>query len=165
MTFQDLNQGFLPIYDQQTQILILGTAPSVISLKKQQYYANPGNQFWKIIFMNLAVDDPIDYQKRIEILKEHRIGLWDVYKKFERQGSLDTNFSTIIPNDFRPILNEAPIHLIIANGKLAYKEALKNPTLNHLPIIPVLSTSGANNGLAKERLISWREAFERRHIK
>lgn len=155
-----MKQGFLPIYDQRTEILILGTAPSVISLQKQQYYANPGNQFWKIIFANLAIDDPIDYQKRVTCLKEHRIGLWDVYEKFERKGSLDTNFATVIPNDFKQILIEAPVKLIIANGKLAYKEALKNQTIQHLPIIAVPSTSGANNGMAKERLIAWHDALE-----
>ena len=153
-------QGFLPIYDDKTEILILGTAPSLISLKKQEYYANPGNQFWKLLFTHLQVTDPLDYQMRIAQLKQHRIGLWDVYATFERKGSLDTNFSTVSQNDFTELLANAPIKKIIANGSRAYQEAKKNDTLNHLPIHLALSTSGANNGKSKERLKNWEELLQ-----
>ena len=154
-----MKQGFLPIYDHQTEILILGTAPSAKSLEKQQYYANPGNQFWKILFDSLAIEDPIVYSKRLDSLKDHRIGLWDVYATFERKGSLDANFSSIIPNDFTPLLAQAPIKIILTNGQLAYKEALKNPTIQHLSIHRLPSTSGANNGQSKTRMVAWKEAL------
>lgn len=156
---KELTYGFAPIYNNRTKILILGTAPSVISLKKKQYYANPGNQFWKIIFDILSVTDPLDYQQRIEYLKWHRLGLWDVYAKFERKGSLDSNFSTVIPNDFSQLLATSPIKLIIANGKLSYKEALKNQTLQNMPILCLPSTSGANNAQMTQRKIAWHEAL------
>ncbi|MHC5268384.1 DNA-deoxyinosine glycosylase [Enterococcus sp. LJL98] len=148
-------QGFLPIYDNQTEILILGTAPSAVSLKKNEYYANPGNQFWKLLFTHLQVVDPLNYQMRIAQLKQHRIGLWDVYSTFERKGSLDSNFSTVCQNDFTELLTNASIKKVIANGSLAYQEAKKNDTLNHLPIHLALSTSGANNGRSKDRLQNW----------
>lgn len=151
--------GFLPIYDNHTKILILGSAPSVRSLQKQEYYGNHGNHFWKIICENLKVPDPIDYQKRIKLLKDAQIGLWDVYQTFERKGSLDSNFSTVMPNDFTQILQEAPIQLILANGKLAYQEAMKNPTLVNVPILLLPSTSGANNRMIDERASAWAAAL------
>ena len=40
---------FPPIIDEDSQILIIGTMPSVKSLDKKEYYAHPRNAFWKII--------------------------------------------------------------------------------------------------------------------
>ena len=42
-------QGLLPIVGDFPRILILGTMLSPDSLAQQQYYCNPGNQFWRII--------------------------------------------------------------------------------------------------------------------
>lgn len=42
--------AFSPIVDQQTKVLMLGTMPSEESLRKQQYYGHPNNQFWKLLF-------------------------------------------------------------------------------------------------------------------
>ena len=39
--------GLTPVIDDKTEVLILGTLPSDISLTKGQYYANPANDFWK----------------------------------------------------------------------------------------------------------------------
>ena len=41
--------GLPPVVDENTEILILGTLPSDMSLAAEQYYANPGNDFWKLI--------------------------------------------------------------------------------------------------------------------
>jgi hypothetical protein len=41
--------GLTPVIDDKTEVLILGTLPSDISLAKGQYYANPANDFWKLI--------------------------------------------------------------------------------------------------------------------
>jgi len=42
--------SFEPVIDSDCDMLILGTMPGVHSLKKQQYYGNKQNLFWKIIF-------------------------------------------------------------------------------------------------------------------
>src|SRR5579862_986741 len=41
--------GLAPVIDSKTEILILGTLPSDVSLAKGQYYANPNNDFWKLM--------------------------------------------------------------------------------------------------------------------
>ena len=42
--------SFDPVIDDQSKIIILGSMPGEESLKKNQYYGNPKNQFWKIIY-------------------------------------------------------------------------------------------------------------------
>lgn len=154
-----MKTGLAPVYNAQTKILILGSAPSEKSLMRQQYYGNKSNRFWSILFDCLQVADPEDYQKRLAILLAHRIGLWDVYHTFERSGSMDHQYGTVERNDFSAFLQAAPIETVIANGKKAFQEAQKIPELSNYPLISCLSTSGANNAKTKERLSQWKRVF------
>ncbi|HPR81427.1 MAG TPA: hypothetical protein PK268_06020 [Enterococcus sp.] len=70
-----MNQGLSPFYDEHTEILIVGSAPSQQSFVAQQYYANKGNQFWRVLFHALGVHDLQEYTERLRMLKTHRIGL------------------------------------------------------------------------------------------
>ena len=45
---KDVN-GFEPVVDGQSEVLVLGTAPGAQSLLTGEYYANRGNIFWEII--------------------------------------------------------------------------------------------------------------------
>jgi hypoxanthine-DNA glycosylase len=42
--------AFPPLVPDNPKILILGTFPSPLSREKGEYYGNPQNKFWKIIF-------------------------------------------------------------------------------------------------------------------
>lgn len=154
-----MEKGLKPIVNNETKVLILGSAPSKKSLELQQYYGNKGNQFWNLIFDILSVTDPIEYSKRVQILLDHHLGLWDVYDTFDRNGSLDSQFQDATLNDFQEIFSLAPIKLIIANGKKAYSESLKNALFREVPILYCPSTSGANNGQKQLRKELWTEAL------
>lgn len=153
------SKGFQPVANEQTRVLILGSHPGVPSLRKQQYYGNPGNAFWRVVFNALQVDDPKDYLERLETLLAHSIGVWDVYATAEREGSLDSKIKSNTLNDFEQVLELANIQLIIANGKTAYQEVLKHPIFQPYEVVSALSTSGLNNGRERERMAQWTKAI------
>lgn len=153
------SKGFQPVVNKQTRVLILGSHPGVPSLRKQQYYGNPGNAFWRVVFNALQVDDPMDYLERLETLLAHSIGVWDVYATAEREGSLDSKIKSNTLNDFEQVLELANIQLIISNGKTAYQEVLKHPIFQPYEVVSALSTSGLNNGRERERMAQWTKAI------
>ncbi len=123
-----LKIGFPPIAEETAKVLILGTIPGEESLRKNEYYANPKNSFWKIMASLFGFDSLAQYEERTRILLENRIALWDVIKSCERKGSLDSsiNNETIVENDFASFLTICPnIRNIIFNGAKAEKEYFK----------------------------------------
>ena len=40
---------FSPVYDERSQVLILGSFPSVKSREHNFYYGHPQNRFWKML--------------------------------------------------------------------------------------------------------------------
>ena len=155
------SQGFEPVFDEGARLLILGSHPGVPSLKKQQYYGNPGNAFWRVVFAALKVEDPVDYALRLAVLKAHGIGLWDVYAQVEREGSYDHTISQQVLNDFDRVLKVADIKLVIANGQTAYKETQKHAVFNGYEVASALSTSGLNNGREAQRMAQWTQLIRR----
>lgn len=156
----ELIQGFDPVVNEDTRVLILGSHPGVQSLGKGQYYANPGNAFWRIMFSALEVEDPGVYSERLNKLLSHGVGLWNVYDKVERKGSLDSNIKRNTLNDFEPILDSCDIQLIIASGKTPYHEIQKHPIFQTFEVMCLLSTSGLNNGREQERMAQWQQAIK-----
>lgn len=43
------NHEFPPVYDENSEILILGSFPSVKSREMQFFYGHPQNRFWKVL--------------------------------------------------------------------------------------------------------------------
>ena len=85
--------------DAHTRILVLGSLPGEISLARGQYYANPQNQFWRLMAEVTGRPLPaMAYEQRLEALLEAGIGLWDVIAKAERAGSLDGAIRAHRPN-------------------------------------------------------------------
>ncbi|KYG89714.1 DNA-deoxyinosine glycosylase [[Bacillus] sp. KCTC 13219] len=113
--------SLLPIIDDDTQVLILGSMPSVQSLEKQQYYGNARNHFWPIIAAITGENITEDYAQRIALLKERGIGLWDAIQSCERQGSLDANIRNEVANDFSSLFQRYPqIKAVLFNGAKSF---------------------------------------------
>src|SRR5262249_4111311 len=75
--------GLRPIESEDARLLVLGSIPSAESLRRQEYYGNPRNLFWRLLFAALETEDPGIYSRRLEALHSHRIALWDVLRACE----------------------------------------------------------------------------------
>ena len=153
--------GLPPVVDENTEILILGTLPSDMSIAAGQYYANPGNDFWKLL--GAALNQTLvglPYEAKIECLKASQIGLWDAYHSCVRPGSMDDDIAEQELNDFDSLKGLAPnIRLICFNGQEAAK-ANETFTRLHYQTIALPSSSGANRRDNSERLSCWMRALQ-----
>ena len=116
------DQGFPPISDMHAQALILGSLPGQVSLRRQQYYAQPQNAFWKIMGRLFDAGPELLYAERAQRLVQNGIALWDVCAAAQRPGSLDSAIvhSSVVPNDLAAFLAaRAGIGLICFNGSKA----------------------------------------------
>ncbi len=68
-----------------------------------------------------------DYQKRLLMLQQHGIALWDVLQHCERKGSLDQNIKNEHPNDFEAFFSaHSAIKAVFFNGGKAAKSYEKH---------------------------------------
>lgn len=157
-------EGLEPVLDDSTRILILGSMPGDRSLQQEQYYANPGNDFWKLVGRAIDADlESLNYEDRKKLLIKYGIGLWDVYKNCDRAGSLDATIKNEEFNDFAVIRRRKDIQIICFNGKEAGKiEPCFRLMGYKTKILP--SSSGANRRNNEKRFAAWRKAI-REHMK
>ena len=128
-----------PVFDENSRVLILGSFPSVVSRKKDFYYANPQNRFWKV--MEAIFREEIKDRK--DFCHRHHIALWDVIASCSIQGSSDASITDVHINDIAGLLAKTRVHFIFTTGLKAYQLFDKYIRVN-VPVIPLPSTSGAN---------------------
>jgi TDG/mug DNA glycosylase family protein len=116
--------GFPPVSASDARVLILGSLPGGESLRRQQYYAKPGNSFWWIMGHLAGAAPELPYEERLRRLTGHGIALWDVCASATRPGSLDSSIvpASVVANDFAGFLKAHPrIVRIGLNGAAAAK--------------------------------------------
>ncbi|PQJ82640.1 DNA-deoxyinosine glycosylase [Polaribacter glomeratus] len=154
--------SFDPILPENPKVFILGTMPGKQSLKKQQYYANNRNSFWKIIYELTDEVYSENYTERIDTLKKNNIAIWDICQFGERVTSLDSDIKNEVPNPINEIIEMFPsVKQIIFNGKKAEKLYDKYfIKIENIIYETVLSTSPANARFSfKEKLNNWKIAL------
>ena len=117
-----------PAYDESSEILILGSFPSVRSREMGYFYGHPQNRFWKVMAAVFGGSVPMTVPERRDFLLRNHIAVWDV------------------------------IRTIYLNGKTAEKMYLKYTSDRiSIPAICLPSTSPANAAWDLDRLIeAWR---------
>jgi len=152
--------GFPPVLGARPRLLLLGSMPGRASLAAGEYYAQPRNQFWRLMDALIGASPALAYADRLEVLKGAGWALWDVIASCEREGSLDASIVTrsVRTNDFAAFHALNPtIELIACNGTTAerlYRRHVLPGLADRAAAIPVVrlpSTSPAHASLSFER--------------
>ena len=116
---EKLSHPFDPIVFPDTEILILGSFPSIDSFEKAFYYAHPRNQFWPLLAK--VTGYPVNNRdQKIWLLKASRLGLWDMVAGCRRSNSLDSSLEGIGVNDIPTLLRQYPsIRKLLFTGRKA----------------------------------------------
>ncbi len=146
---------FKPVIYDDTEILILGTFPSIDSFKHEFYYAHKRNQFWKILSEIFSM--PVDtLEQKIKLLKKNKIGVWDIISSCERENSSDTNLKNCTLNDIPTLLTTYPeIKAVAFTGQKAkklYQKEYKNLSIQ-TTTLPSPSPAYASMSQKQKRVI------------
>ncbi len=150
-----------PVFDERSEILILGSFPSVKSREEGFFYGHPQNRFWKVLSAVFDECEPRAVEEKKQFLLRHRIALWDVIASCEITGSSDSSIKNVIPNDISALLSHTPITRIFVNGKTAekyYRKYIRPSVGTDAILLP--STSPANAAWSLGQLIEeWKTAI------
>lgn len=162
MTYIHVTHTFEPLFDEQSEILVLGSFPSVRSREQQFYYGHPQNRFWKVMAAIFECDIPVTIEEKKQFLLQNHIAVWDVIESCDIVGSSDSSIKNVVGNDMSVVLNKSKVKRIFVNGDKAYQLYLKyckregQPEVRKLP-----STSPANAAWSLQRLTEvWRAALK-----
>ena len=150
-----------PLYGPESEILILGSFPSVKSREAQFFYGHPQNRFWRILAALCKAEVPRSVEEKKRLVLDHGFALWDVIASYEIVGSADSSITDVVPNDLLPILAGSRVQRIFCNGTTSFRlytryiRPLTGVAATCLP-----SSSPANAAWSLDRLTAaWREAM------
>ena len=149
-------EGFAPVFDENSRVLILGSFPSVKSRAQGFYYGNPQNAFWRTLGAFFHEEPPKDPEGRRAYVLKHGAALWDVVLSCTIEGSYDASIQGETVADVASLVKGSRIRRILCNGTTAYHLFQRHfPEL--VPIAKKLtSTSPANPRFCVE---PWLEAL------
>ena len=143
-----------PTWNNESEILILGSFPSVKSRETGYFYGHPQNRFWRVLSAIYEDVCPTTKKEKEAFLFRHHIAVWDVISSCEITGSADSSIQNVTANDVNILLDGAQIERIFCNGQTAYRLYNRyllpktNRTATCLP-----STSPANAAWNINRLV------------
>jgi len=157
--------SFAPHVAPDTRLLVLGSLPGVRSLAKQQYYAHPTNQFWRLL--GAVIDRPLatmPYDDRLVALREAKVGLWDVIRSAERHTSSDALIREAEAHDLAGLIARLPdLRMIAFNGGKAAAIGRKQlPSLKDIAVVDLPSSSAAHTigfEAKRDRWLALRDAL------
>ena len=160
MERQTINHGFGPFYRKDSNILILGSFPSMKSREQAFFYGHPQNRFWKVLAMIFVDKLPETVQDKKVFLEKHHIALYDVIEQCSIIGSSDASIRNVVPAGLNVILSNSSVtDRIYTNGKKAYTlyRKYQEPVLG-IEAVALPSTSPANAAVSLDDLVkAWEE--------
>lgn len=143
-----------PIIDKNSEILILGSFPSVKSRENNFFYMHPQNRFWKIL-SNLYNEDFVNClaAKKRELCLKHHIAIYDVINSCTIIGSSDSSIENVVPNNIKDLIKDTNIKYIFCNGNKSHTLFLKYNNNIDIPVFLLPSSSPANAKMKLDDLI------------
>ncbi|MCR5490726.1 MAG: DNA-deoxyinosine glycosylase [Bacilli bacterium] len=154
MKYELHDHEFPPLYQADSEILILGSFPSIASRAQKFFYGHPQNRFWKLLPAVYGDPVPSMIEEKTEFCHKHKLALYDSIESCEIVGSSDASIKNVVPADLESIISKCKIRKIICNGKKSYDCFLKyqkNP--RDIPVVCCPSTSAANAAFSLDALI------------
>ncbi len=151
---------FPPVTRPDTRLLLLGSLPGAMSLAAQRYYANPRNQFWRLVGPVIGRDlEALDYEERLEAMLDAGIGLWDTVAAATREGSLDQAIRLHAASDLEGLADTLPQLRAIGfnGGKSAAIGRAQLAGRPDLSLLALPSSSPAYTVPFEEKLERWLE--------
>ena len=159
MEYEHIVHSFEPIFDSASQILILGTLPSVKSRETNFYYGHKQKRYWKVLAALFQEPIPETIDEKKHLLLRHHIAIWDVIQSCDIKGSSDSSIKNVVPTDLKAIVKDSNVKRIFCNGKTSgtYFRKYQQKELGiEAEVLP--STSPANAAYSVERLVEiWKE--------
>ncbi len=152
--FMEEKHPFLPVFDADCEILILGSFPSVRSRENGFFYGHPQNRFWRVTAAVFGEKTPAGIEEKRAFLLRNHVALWDVIASCEIEGSADSKIKNAVPNDVSRLLENSKITHIFTNGGTAhalYTKYIEPKT--GIAAVKLPSTSPANAAWSAERLV------------
>ncbi len=149
----EIKKGFLPVYDANSKLLILGSFPSVKSRQTEFYYGNKQNRLWKTVCGFFGEDVPCDTEGKKDFLIRRNIALWDIVTECEIVGSQDSTIKNFKTADIEKLLQNSKISFIIINGGTAFSIFEKRFADVGVPYVKLSSTSPANTRFVQKEWI------------
>lgn len=164
LAYSHHEHGFPPAVFPDSEILILGSFPSVKSREANFFYGHPKNRFWEVLSQIYGKSVGNTTESKLLFLKDIHIALYDVIESCDIIGSSDSSIKNVDLSDILKIIQNTKVRKILLNGKKAGNlfEKYQWPVLQGFPLIyEVLpSTSPANAAWKTEDLItSWKAAL------
>ena len=138
-----------PVFGERSEVLILGSFPSVKSREEGFFYGHPQNRFWKVLSAVFDENEPRTVEEKKQFLLLHRIALWDVIASCEIENSSDQSIRNAVVNDLSEIFEKADIRAVFVNGKAAFRLYRK---YHGREAVCLPSTSPANAAWTMEKL-------------
>ena len=154
---KERKQGFAPVYDENSRVLVLGSFPSVKSRQIDFYYGNKQNRFWKMLCGYFGEDISQTTQGKKEFLYRRGVALWDMVTACEIEGSADSSVKNAEVADLNEIFGKADIKRILLNGTLSYQLFYERYADIGIPYEKMPSTSPANPRYDEK---VWRHALD-----
>ena len=153
---------FEPVWNQHSEILILGSFPSIRSREIGFYYGHPQNRFWPLLAALHGTAVPLSTEERKTFALDHHIALWDAVSACDITGSSDSSIHNAIPNDIASLVKNSRIQRIYCNGQTAGRIFQQYCQADcPLQAVTLPSTSAANAAWNMERLAQhWKVLIE-----